>query len=202
MEAVDTKEHWAAAYLPDAGIPIVRGWYRQSDFPQNELLYDKTLGPRAYEAWLRSQGVRYVLLPDAQPDYSALNEATLIRSGKTSLVPVFRSAHVIVYQLPQRDPADHRRRRRQRAVAVPDAHRRARRRARAATRCASAGRRTGAPPRAASGAAPTGCSASLAPRAGLVDLARLGERHARSRDAHRPRTTPRLREMTAVPIQS
>ncbi len=104
VEAVDTKEHWAAAYLPDAGIPIVRGWYRQSDFPQNELLYDKTLGPKAYEAWLRSQGVRYVLLPDAQPDYSALNEARLIRSGKTSLVPVFRSAHVIVYQLPGATP--------------------------------------------------------------------------------------------------
>jgi hypothetical protein len=104
VEAVDTKEHWAAAYLPDAGIPIVRGWYRQSDFPQNELLYDKTLRPRAYEAWLRSQGVRYVLLPDAEPDYSALNEASLIRSGKTSLVPVFRSAHVIVYQLPEATP--------------------------------------------------------------------------------------------------
>src|SRR4051794_19548673 len=44
VEAVDTAEHWAAAYLPDAGIPIVRGWYRQSDFPQNELLYDKKLG--------------------------------------------------------------------------------------------------------------------------------------------------------------
>jgi len=40
VEAVDTAEHWPAAYLPDAGIPIVRGWYRQSDFPQNELLYD------------------------------------------------------------------------------------------------------------------------------------------------------------------
>jgi hypothetical protein len=104
VEAVDTKEHWAAAYLPDAGIPIVRGWYRQSDFPQNELLYDKTLRPRAYEAWLRSQGVRYVLLPDAQPDYSALNEARLIRSGKTSLVPVFHSAHIIVYQLPGATP--------------------------------------------------------------------------------------------------
>ena len=45
-----------------------------------------------------------MLLPDAQPDYSALNEATLIRSGKTSLVPVFRSAHVIVYQLPDATP--------------------------------------------------------------------------------------------------
>ncbi len=104
VEAVDTKEHWAAAYLPDAGIPIVRGWYRQSDFPQNELLYDKTLGARAYESWLRGQGVRYVVLPDARPDYSALNEATLIRSGKTSLVPVFRSAHIVVYQLPNATP--------------------------------------------------------------------------------------------------
>ena len=43
VEAVDTAEHWPAAYLPDAGIPIVRGWYRQSDFPQNELLYDSKL---------------------------------------------------------------------------------------------------------------------------------------------------------------
>src|SRR5207237_1017609 len=32
VEAVDTIEHWPAAYLPDAGIPIVRGWYRQNDF--------------------------------------------------------------------------------------------------------------------------------------------------------------------------
>ena len=46
VEVVDTAEHWPAAYLPDAGIPIVRGWYRQSDFPQNELLYDSKLGGR------------------------------------------------------------------------------------------------------------------------------------------------------------
>ena len=104
VEAVDTAEHWAAAYLPDAGIPIVRGWYRQSDFPQNELLYDKTLGAKAYEAWLRSEGVRYVLLPDAPPDYSALKEAALVRSGKTTLVPVFRSAHIVVYELPHATP--------------------------------------------------------------------------------------------------
>ena len=56
VEAVDTAEHWPAAYLPDAGIPIVRGWYRQNDFPQNELLYDKTLAaPATYEAWLRAR---------------------------------------------------------------------------------------------------------------------------------------------------
>ena len=71
VEAVDTAEHWAAAYLPDAGIPIVRGWYRQSDFPQNELLYDRSLAAAPYEAWLRRLGVRYVVLTDAPVDYSA-----------------------------------------------------------------------------------------------------------------------------------
>jgi hypothetical protein len=104
VEAVDTAEHWAAAYLPDAGIPIVRGWYRQSDFPQNQILYDRKLGPAAYDAWLRAQGVRYVLLSDAPPDYSSENEAALIRSGRTALVTVFRSAHVTVYRLPDATP--------------------------------------------------------------------------------------------------
>ena len=85
VEAVDTIEHWPAAYLPDAGIPIVRGWYRQNDFPQNELLYDRTLGARAYESWLRGLGVRYVVLSDAPPDYSSRAEATLIRSGRSGL---------------------------------------------------------------------------------------------------------------------
>jgi len=104
VEAVDTAEHWPAAYLPEAGIPIVRGWYRQSDFPQNEVLYDHGLGAVAYEAWLRAQGVRYVVLADAPPDYSARNEAALVRSGRTSLVRVFRSLHVTVYELPDATP--------------------------------------------------------------------------------------------------
>jgi len=104
VEAVDTAEHWPAAYLPDAGIPIVRGWYRQNDFPQNELLYDEALGGPAYRAWLRGLGVRYVVITDAPPDYSARGEARLIRSGRSGLVPVFRSLHVRVYELPDASP--------------------------------------------------------------------------------------------------
>jgi hypothetical protein len=104
VEAVDTAEHWAAAYLPDAGIPIVRGWYRQSDFPQNELLYDRGLQAAAYDTWLRAQGVRYVVLSDAPTDYSSRAEAALVRSGTTALVRVFRSAHVDVYELPDAAP--------------------------------------------------------------------------------------------------
>ena len=39
VEAVDTTAHWPAYYLPESGIPIVRGWFRQEDFPTNALLY-------------------------------------------------------------------------------------------------------------------------------------------------------------------
>ena len=94
VEAVDTIEHWPAAYLPDAGIPIVRGWYRQNDFPQNELLYDRTLAARAYESWLRGLGVRYVVLSDAPPDYSSRGEAALIRSGRSGLDGGLLELHV------------------------------------------------------------------------------------------------------------
>jgi hypothetical protein len=104
VEVVDTAEHWPAAYLPDAGIPIVRGWYRQSDFPQNEVLYDSKLGGKAYRAWLRKMAVRYVLLTDAPADYSSRREATLIRSGRSGLVPVKVLQHMTVYELPHATP--------------------------------------------------------------------------------------------------
>ena len=100
VEAVDTTEHWPAAYLPEAGIPIVRGWYRQGDFPQNELLYSKALNRHTYAHWLRKLGVRYVVISDTAPDYSSRLEAKLIRQGRSGLLPVFRSAHVSVYELP------------------------------------------------------------------------------------------------------
>jgi hypothetical protein len=104
VEVVDTAEHWPAAYLPDAGIPIVRGWYRQSDFPQNAVLYNHTFGARAYQAWLRRMAVRYVLVTDAPVDYSSRREAALIRSGRSGLLPVARLPHATVYELPDATP--------------------------------------------------------------------------------------------------
>ena len=57
VEAVDTSGHWAAVFLPRAGIPLTRGWFRQDDFPQNEVLYDRLDGP-TYLHWLRRLGRR------------------------------------------------------------------------------------------------------------------------------------------------
>ncbi len=103
VEAVDTSGHWAALYLPRADIPLARGWYRQDDFPQNEVLYDH-LGPQAYVSWLRHLGVRYVVLTAAGSDYSAHAEAALLRSGRTPLRPVFRTATLTIYALPHPTP--------------------------------------------------------------------------------------------------
>ena len=103
VEAVDTTGHWDAVYLPRAGIPLARGWYRQNDFPQNRLLYDE-LAKRSYLEWLRSLGVGYVVLTDAPSDYSARGEAKLIRSGRSGLRPVFASDHVTVYAVPRPRP--------------------------------------------------------------------------------------------------
>ena len=103
VEAVDTSGHWAAVYLPRAGIPITRGWFRQDDFPQNEVLYDQFDGP-TYLRWLRRLGVRYVVLTDAPTDYSAKGEARLIRSGLSGLVPVRRTEHITIYSVPRPRP--------------------------------------------------------------------------------------------------
>jgi hypothetical protein len=100
VEAVDTAGHWPAVYLARAGIPIARGWFRQDDFPQNELLYSP-LGSRRYLAWLRGLGVRYVVLTTAPPDYSARAEAELVRSGRAGLRPVLRTAALTVYAVPR-----------------------------------------------------------------------------------------------------
>jgi hypothetical protein len=99
VEAVDTIGHWPAVYLADANIALARGWFRQDDFPQNELLYSK-LGPRAYLRWLHGLGVGYVVLARTQPDYSARAEAALVRSGRARLHPVFSTGELTVYRVP------------------------------------------------------------------------------------------------------
>jgi hypothetical protein len=99
VEAVDTAGHWEAVYLTRAGIPIVRGWFRQDDFPQNEVLYDGP-GPRSYLRWLHSLGVRYVVLTTAPTDYSAQKEKQLLLSGRSGLRAVFKTPTTTVYAVP------------------------------------------------------------------------------------------------------
>jgi len=99
VEAVDTIEHWPAFYLAESGIPIVRGWFRQDDFPLNSLLYRK-LRPAPYRRWLRELGVAYVVLTRTAPDYSSRQEAALVRSGRAGLRRVWTSQEISIYAVP------------------------------------------------------------------------------------------------------
>jgi hypothetical protein len=58
VEVVPTFEHWEAYWVPRAGFPLARGWYRQLDIAQNPVLYGNTLSPASYRDWLGSLGVR------------------------------------------------------------------------------------------------------------------------------------------------
>jgi len=103
-EVVATEGHWEAFYLAKRGIALARGWFRQDDFPQNAVLYRPTLSAAQYQAWLRSVGVHYVLVPNAPLDYSARTEARLLRSGRSGLRLVERLPGWTVFALPHPTP--------------------------------------------------------------------------------------------------
>jgi hypothetical protein len=63
VEVVPTANHWESDYLPEAGIPLARGWYRQLDIADDPVLYRKNLTAVAYRRWLRTRAVRYVVVP-------------------------------------------------------------------------------------------------------------------------------------------
>jgi hypothetical protein len=97
VNAIDTVGHWEAVHLPEAGFPITRGWYRQDDFPENEILYSDDLNMKTYVRWLHERGVRYVLVPRDRLDYSSKREAVVA----AKLHFVTRRGDVSIYEVPR-----------------------------------------------------------------------------------------------------
>jgi hypothetical protein len=105
VEVVPTAAHWEAYYLPRAGHPLARGWYRQLDARENPLLYEIDLTGPEYRKWLRARGVRYVLLPRIRLNQAgAASEARLLRSGRSGLSEVGRTSDWRIYALPAATP--------------------------------------------------------------------------------------------------
>jgi hypothetical protein len=105
VEVVPTFGHWEAYWIPRAGFPLARGWYRQLDIVANPELYRSQLEPAAYRAWLRRMAVRFVLLPDARlGPMGAEREAELLRAGRAGLVSRARLPGWTVYELPRATP--------------------------------------------------------------------------------------------------
>ncbi len=86
LEVVPTINHWEAYYVPKAGFAIARGWYQQLDVSDNAALYRPRLTAARYRAWLRSVGVRFVVLAHAVPASESVDEAHLLASGASGLV--------------------------------------------------------------------------------------------------------------------
>ena len=106
VEVVPTAEHWEADWIPKAGFPLARGWYRQLDEADNPILYTKRLDASTYRQWLRSEAVRYVLLSPTTPlDWDGgPHEARIVRSAGSGLKLVFRSKNWTIYELPHATP--------------------------------------------------------------------------------------------------
>jgi hypothetical protein len=88
-----TLDHWEAAYVAPY-VSLARGWERQLDTADNPLFYtDGALTASSYQAWLDSNGVTYVALPNVPLDYAAKAEAALLRSGAlTDLITVWSTS--------------------------------------------------------------------------------------------------------------
>jgi hypothetical protein len=100
VEVVPTFGHWEAWWVPRAGFPLARGWYRQIDLAENPELYREPLSTQTYRRWLRRMGVRYVLLPAARlGPMGAVREADLLRSGSAGLLRVFRSRDWQIFEV-------------------------------------------------------------------------------------------------------
>lgn len=101
VEVVPTFGHWEAWYVPRAGLPLARGWYRQIDLAENPQLYRRPLVAAQYRRWLRDNGVRWVLLPNVRlGPLGAGSEALLLESRRAGLPLAMRTADWKIYRVP------------------------------------------------------------------------------------------------------
>jgi hypothetical protein len=105
VEVVPTANHWETYYLPGAGLQLARGWYRQLDIADNSILYRARLSAGAYRGWLRSVGVKYVVVTTLQPAaMGARREAQLVVTPGDGFREVFRSRSGSVFELQHATP--------------------------------------------------------------------------------------------------
>jgi hypothetical protein len=103
VEVVPTSARWEAYYLPARGIPLARGWFRQTDMARNRLFYRRTLTRSAYGRWLERSAVEYVVLtPYPLDDHGAGSEARLLRRHGSGLRLAWRHAGFTIFSAPHR----------------------------------------------------------------------------------------------------
>ena len=105
VEVVPTYDHWESYWVPRAGFALARGWYRQVDLAENQVLYDEPLTASGYRAWLHRMAVRYILLPDLPLGKKGANrEAELLLAGVPGVPLVYRTPDWRIYRFTDAAP--------------------------------------------------------------------------------------------------
>jgi hypothetical protein len=99
VEVPEMAGHWDAVYLA-RGLPLARGWLRQTDVRLNdEVFYRHDPTPQSYWDFLRTDAVQYVALPDAPLTSFGAKEADLIATRVPYLEPVWLNSHWTLYEV-------------------------------------------------------------------------------------------------------
>lgn len=102
IHVVALRRHGEAAYFPEAGLPITRGWYRQADAVHNSLFYAH-YDAASYTAWLRAMGVQHIFLADAPLDTWSEREVRILQTSP-QFVLVERTGAWTIYRLRAPEP--------------------------------------------------------------------------------------------------
>jgi hypothetical protein len=99
VEVPEMAGHWDSVYLA-RGVPLARGWLRQTDVRLNDaVFYKRKPTPQTYHTFLLDNAVQYVALPDAELTRYGRDERALIGSGLPYLAPIWRNEHWVVYEV-------------------------------------------------------------------------------------------------------
>lgn len=99
VEVPEMAGHWDSVYLA-RGVPLARGWLRQTDVRLNDaVFYKRQPTADTYRGFLTNNAVQYVAVPDAELTSYGRAEKALIDTDLPYLTPIWRNAHWTLYEV-------------------------------------------------------------------------------------------------------
>ncbi|WP_455569043.1 hypothetical protein [Streptomyces griseoruber] len=99
VEVVPTSTYREAALLSPY-VNLARGWNRQLDVERGRLFHDGAFSAERYRTWLDHWAVGLVVLPSAEPEQFAREEADLLRHHRPGwLTPVWHDVNWRIYRV-------------------------------------------------------------------------------------------------------
>lgn len=99
VEVPEMAGHWDSVYLA-RGVPLARGWLRQTDVRLNDAVFYKQKPTVAsYRKFLTDNAVQYVAVPDARLTGYGKDELALIGTQLSYLNPIWRNSHWTLYEV-------------------------------------------------------------------------------------------------------